>query len=71
MTMTNDKIREVNEQYNGNFRNKLDLKLNDGLDGTIVVKNNWQVCKLEELSTMIEELTNLRTAIVNETGVVF
>lgn len=71
MTMTNDKIKEINEQYNGNFKNKLDLKLNDGLDGTIVVKNNWQVCKLEELSTMIEELTDLRTAIANETGIVF
>lgn len=71
MKITDDKIREINEQNNGNFRNKLSLRLTSGLDSTIVVKNNWEICKVNELTDLIEGLIELRSTIANETGIIF
>jgi len=71
MRMDETKMNEINEQYKGNFRSKLNLKVSDGLFESIIVKNNWEICKLDELSTMIEELINLRTTIEKETGIKF
>lgn len=42
---------------------------NDMIMGATAFKNNWAVCTVDELSRMIEELTMLRDAIEEETGV--
>ncbi len=48
----------------------LGIRLDNSLEGTIVLKNNWAICEVEELSQMIKELTMMKEAIEEETGLV-
>ena len=73
MRMTQEKLDSINAAYNlstiggGEFK----LNVNSSLKGTSVYRNNWEICDLSDLSTMIEELTQLRDTISNETGIDF
>jgi len=72
MTMNEKTIEAINEAYENKTQNADKLKLNvrSGLD-TIVCKGNWEICSLSDLSTMIEELTQLRDTIETEIGIRF
>lgn len=44
------------------------INLKNSLSGSTVFKDNWEICKVDELTRMIEELTMLKKAIETETG---
>ena len=73
MKMTQEKLDSINAAYNlstlggGEFK----LNVNSSLKGTSVYRDNWEICELEELSGMIESLTQLRNTIYQETGIKF
>ena len=46
------------------------VNLKDSIGGATVFKDNWGICEVEDLSRMIEELTMLRDAITEETGII-
>lgn len=57
---------------NGKFREGLGINLKNTLGGqTSVFKNNWEICDIMEITQMIYELTDLRDAILEETGIRF
>lgn len=72
MTLTAEKATEINRAYlNGHGARR--MRLNVGTDGhwsDRIYAGNWQVCKLEELSDLIEELNDLKQVITEQTGVV-
>ena len=71
MRLTAETVSKVNEEYRLT-RISRELRLNVGTDGCwsdSVYSRNWQVCRLEELSDMIDELTALRETIETVTGV--
>ena len=79
IAFTNEKFNEINETLH---YKKRDNRFNDttigigvGLtmcydDEVIVTQNGHTVCELYELGRMIEELTMLKDAIEEETGLV-
>lgn len=71
MTLKGETVTSINAEYTKTlYSNK--VKLNVGRDGSwsdSVYTDNWQVCKLEDISAMIEELTVMRDVIENITGV--
>ena len=73
MMMTQDKMEKINEKYKidtlggGKFK----LKVGSSLRGTSIFRDNWEICDLSDLSTMIEELQQLRAVIHVETGIKF
>lgn len=74
MTLKGETVTKINAEYTAyTFTpSSKKLQLNVGSDGywsDSIYSDNWQVCKLEDLSTMIEELKALRKAIENITGV--
>lgn len=46
------------------------IRLDNSVSKTIVLKDNWAICEVEELSQMIKELTMMKEAIEEETGLV-
>lgn len=46
------------------------VNLRDSLSGTSAFLNNWQICEIKDLGRMIEELTMLKEAIEEETGLI-
>ena len=46
------------------------INIKDSLGGATVFKDNWGICTVNELSRMIEELTMLKEAIQEETGII-
>lgn len=48
----------------------LGVKLSEGLNGSIAIKDCVSVCSIEDLSRTIVELTMLKEAIEEETGIV-
>lgn len=77
MKFTDSKIESINNTldekkrtnpYNGKVIG-IGINLNDGICGATVFKDNWGICSIEELGRMIEELTMLKEAIEEETGI--
>ncbi len=74
MEMNKEKIEAINKSYKATVNNHDEFKLsilNSSLKGTLIFKGNWEICGLSDLSTMIEELTQLRDIIETETGIKF
>lgn len=73
MTMNGKIIEAINEAYKDKTQNTDEFKLNvtNSLKGISVFRDNWEICSLSDLSTMIEELTQLRDTIETETGIKF
>lgn len=46
------------------------IRLDNSVSKTIVFKDDWAICEVEELSQMIRELTMMKEAIEEETGLV-
>lgn len=75
MKLTIEKMNEINETYKKDFAgrhstNKLSITLKPTINGTEVFKNNWQICSIEEIGVLIEELQNLQACIEFETGII-
>ena len=72
MTLTAEKVTEINRAYlNGCGARRMRLSVGtDGHCSDRIYGGNWQVCKLEELSDLIEELVDLKQVITEQTGVV-
>lgn len=78
MNLTSKKCEEINEEYlairrtrgwsadNGVGTHKLNI--HDSIDCSIFA-GNWQICRLENLNSIIEELTDMKQAIENVTGI--
>lgn len=70
---TLEKINEKKSEIISNLTSRRELRLNvqNSLGGVTIFKDNWAICDLEELSQMIEELTVVREAIAEVTGIAF
>lgn len=75
MTLTANKVTEINKAYKAELEN-LDaqdtLNLNVGFDGYFsdtVYAGNSMVCRIRDITNMIKELETLRAVIEFETGV--
>lgn len=72
MTLKGETVTKINAEYMRTLSSKK-MQLNVGFDDNwsdSVYTNNWKVCKIEELSAMIKELTELKETIENTIGVV-
>ena len=77
MKLTMKAIEKVNENlWNKKKENPMNgsvigigVNMHDSFGGATVFKDNWGLCELEELGRMIDELTMLKEAIEEETGV--
>lgn len=82
MRLAEVKIEAINNRLTEKKReNRIDnntigigIKLSDGLSGTSVVRNysnmGWTLCDIDDLARTIEELTMLKEAIEEETGLI-
>ena len=69
-------VNEINDtlvdkkRENPVSRNVLGIGVNlrNSIDGSGAYLNNWQICKIDDLARIIEELTMLKEAIEEETG---
>lgn len=52
-------------------RNGIGVRLGNTLKGVCVFQNNWEVCRLEDITQMIEELTWLKQILREEFGIEF
>lgn len=78
MNLTEKKINEINEEYlairGPKYLTEVDkvgvhkLKVADGFD-TSIFAGNWQICNIDHLNSMIKELTDMKQAIENVTGI--
>ena len=59
----NAKYAELNKVDTFEYKTDLDLKVMRSLDGPRVFTKNWNVCKVADLTQMIEELTLMKKAI--------
>lgn len=69
MRITEEKIAEINRINEAAGSNR--LKVYCSLGGSAIYDGNWQICKVTELSKMIDELIKMRDVIENETGIRF
>ena len=72
MMLSKDGVARVTEEYkNIILVERLSLNVgNPGYGSDSVYNGNWQVCRLDELSAMITELTIMKEAIKKCTGCV-
>ena len=73
MTLKGETVTKVNEEYKKNVHNRECLGLNVGNDdywSDMVFDRTWAVCKIDEITSMIRELTVLKETIESITGVV-
>ena len=78
MNLTEKKANEINEEFLAIRRAKTvteeqaigihKLRIDHGFD-TSIYANHWQICRLENLNSMIEELTDMKKAIEEATGI--
>lgn len=68
---TNKKINEVYQSNTFNYQATQKLKVDTSLGDTSIYKDNWEICRLGDLSNMIEELTKIRDTIEEVTGIKF
>jgi hypothetical protein len=73
MKFTQDKIKAVNKNLSDKKANNR-IKLEDCISGVSAVRDmgnmRWAICTVEDIKETIEELTMLKEAIEEETGVV-
>ena len=69
MFMVDEKIEAINERFRDKGR-RTDIRLGECL-GLSIIKGNTAFCNAEELTKVIEDLTTLREAILEETGIKF
>lgn len=78
MRFTEKTMDKINERLDEKKRENpikgkiigLGVRLSEGLDGSIAIKDCVSVCSIEDLSRTIVELTMLKEAIEEETGIV-
>ena len=70
MRFTDSKIKDINDRMVAKKENTY-LNLGDSINGATIFKENWAICEVSELSRMIYELTVLKEAIEEETGIEF
>lgn len=74
MRMNDETIKKINETYKNNtfnYQATQKLKVDTSLGDTSIYKDNWEICRLGDLSNIIEELTKLRDTIEETTGIRF
>lgn len=73
MKMTKEMISKINEEFTKDsfYNSDIDLKLISDFSGIGIYRTNWNICKLNDLSNLIEQLTILKDTIQNETGIEF
>ena len=76
MNLTEKKVTEVNEKYNNICEEKKSyvfnihkLVLKNSINGAHIFAHNWVVCSVDALNDMIAELTAMKEAIEDVTGV--
>lgn len=75
MTLKGETVTKVNKEYGKNVLRHCvmeRLQLNVGHDESwsdSVYDRNWKVCKIDEITDMIRELSIIKEAIENITGV--
>ena len=76
MRLTEKKMDAINEAYTNIRTNKETyvpdthrLNIREGFHGATIFADNWQICKVEELTEMIAQLTAFKQAIEDETGI--
>lgn len=47
------------------------INIKNGIEGVTIYRDCWEICNITELNRMIEELTMLKVAIEEETGIEF
>lgn len=77
MKINNTTIETINKNFVNTLYSrhipdsrKSNLRLDEILSGTSVVKGNWEICKLEEINDTINQLTLLKEEIEKVTGLV-
>lgn len=78
MRFTDETINRINEVLDSKKKDNpiashhidIGVKLDSSFGGTSAYKGNWQLCEVEEISRMIEELTMLKEAITEISGVI-
>lgn len=78
MRFTEKTMAKINERLDEKKRENpikgnvigLGVRLSEGLNGSIAIKDCVSVCSIEDLSRTIVELTMLKEAIEEETGIV-
>lgn len=75
MTIKGEKVTEINAAYKDKFlftTRKSALDLNVGHDdfwSDSIYKGNWQVCRIDEISDLIQELTLMKETIEDTMGI--
>lgn len=77
MRIAEEKIEVINNWMNAKksgvgLREEDSLRINlcDSAFRATIFKDNWAVCRVEELSQMIRELTMMKEAIEEQTGLI-
>lgn len=77
MKLAIDKIEQINKTYRADFTNReyknfgdIALNLQTTLGDIHVFNGNWDICSVDEISALIEELENIKCCITFETGVI-
>ena len=77
MKINNTTIETINKNFVNTLfsrpipdSRKSNLRLDEVLSGTSVLKGNWEICKLEDLNDTINQLTLLKEEIEKVTGLV-
>lgn len=73
-----EKLEAINARYDairkekkcGVVVGKMGLNIKESL-GVTIFSGNWGICNIEDIDAMIDELTDMRTAIEEETGIYF
>ena len=65
-----DKVYTKKHMADRTYKTGLGLATLESLGGASVFKCGWEVCKVEEISQMIYELTMMKEAIEEATGVI-
>lgn len=71
MTLKGETVTKINEEYKSNIKYE-QLRLNVGGNGfwsDHVYNGGWFICNIDDISKMINELTVMKEAIENITGV--
>lgn len=79
MRFTDEKIKAINENLSAKKKANpisfheigIGVNLRNSIMGVGAFKDNWQLCEIEDIDRLIEDLEMLRDAITEETGIEF
>lgn len=79
MKFNANKMQDINNKLYAMKKNNplnniavgIGINIKNGIEGATIYRDNWEVCNITELNRMIEELTMLKVAIEEETGIEF